>query len=115
MSQPSGASAPPFPSTVAFPFSRIAPLQPYLFQVNSGVPINDALEQASLLLSATYAMAQEVVLLDGADEGTWAMVYLVEAAKAVVDSVVKATSPAKTASFHSAPAGVGRITEEAQP
>jgi hypothetical protein len=112
MTQSPGASAPPFPSTVAFPFSHLAPTQPYLFQVNSGVPINDALEQASLLPSATYAMAQEIVHLDGADDGTWAMVYLVEAAKAVVDSVAEATRPAKAASFHSA---VGRIPEEAQP
>lgn len=72
--------------TIAFPFSRIAHDHPHLFQVNPGVDASMALEQASLLLAAAHAMAEEVAQLDIGNDA-WGMACLIEMAKSVVDSV----------------------------
>ena len=72
--------------TIAFPFSRIAQDHPHLFQVNPGVDASLALEQASLMLAAAHAMAEEVAQLDVGNDA-WGMACLIEMAKSVVDSV----------------------------
>jgi hypothetical protein len=83
-------------ATVALGFARIAEQHPHLFQVNPDVPAGQALEQASLLLAAAHAMAEEVAQLDvGSD--VWGMACLIDMARAVVDSVA---------------AGVRHVTEQ---
>lgn len=72
--------------TVALGFARIAEHQPHLFQVNPDVPASQALEQASLMLAAAQAMAEEVAQLDIGND-VWGMACLIEMAKGVVDSV----------------------------
>jgi hypothetical protein len=72
-------------ATVALGFARIADRQPHLFQVNPDVPASQALEQASLMLVAAHAMAEEVAQLDVGND-VWGMACLIEMAKAVVDS-----------------------------
>jgi DUF3077 family protein len=79
--------------TVLNPFFRSNSEGQSLFSVCQGVPATDALEQASCLLATALATGRVAAM--GADsEGTgevmWAAVHLMEAAKAVVDSVVEA-------------------------
>jgi hypothetical protein len=57
-----------------------------LFQVSPDIPAEDALDRASLLLAAAKDMAQEYINLDLGND-TWGLVFLIDTAKAVVDSV----------------------------
>jgi len=76
------------PRTVATPFARLTPDHPHhLFQVNPGVDASQALEEASLMLSAAYDMAGEIAQLEDFSDAVWGMVTLIQMAKAVVDSV----------------------------
>jgi len=84
------AAAAPTPVTGATPFGPIGPGNDNgkLFSVNPGVPIGDALEKASCILAA----ALDVLWDMGTDavrgsEEPWAVFFLVEMSKAVVDSV----------------------------
>jgi hypothetical protein len=73
--------------TTAQGFARITnDKSSYLFRVNPDVPAGEALEQASLLLAAARDMAQEYIPLDLGNDA-WGLVFLIETAKAVVDSV----------------------------
>jgi hypothetical protein len=75
-----GASAPvasSSPTTAALPFSTSA-CSVDLFSVNPGIPAVKALKAASSYLTAS---------LFHEDEDAWAMVYLVELAKALTDAV----------------------------
>lgn len=69
------------PRTVALQSAYLAS-----FDVRPGVPSSEALEQASLYLASAYDMASSIAQTADGD-GAWAVVYLIEMAKAVVDSV----------------------------
>lgn len=61
-----------------------------LFQVSPGVPIGEALAQASDLLSPAKALAEEAAYSKNSDRHAWAAHYLTAMGKAVVDDVVQA-------------------------
>lgn len=71
-----------------------------LFSVCAGVPISEALSQASDLLALAKALAEDAAFIRETDRYAWAAHFLTEMGKAVVDDVVKAISPrpAKTLS-----------------
>jgi hypothetical protein len=71
--------------TTALPFTTIA-CSPKLFQVNGDVPAIEALEAASLYLASALDMASDAVD-ENMGDGAFAVSYLIELAKAVVDSV----------------------------
>jgi len=60
-----------------------------LFRVNRGVPISEALKQASDLLFLSKAFAEDAAFAKNTDRHAWAAYYLTEMSKAVVDDVVK--------------------------
>lgn len=61
-----------------------------LFQVSPGLPIGDALAQASDLLSLAKAFAEDAAYSKDSDRHAWAAHYLTAMGKAVVDDVVQA-------------------------
>lgn len=61
-----------------------------LFQVSPGLPIADALAQASDLLSLAKAFAEDAAYSQDSDRHAWAAHYLTAMGKAVVDDVVQA-------------------------
>ncbi|MGC5702931.1 DUF3077 domain-containing protein [Pseudomonas sp. NFXW11] len=61
-----------------------------LFQVSPGVPIGDALAQASDLLSLAKSFAEDAAYSKDSDRNAWAAYYLTTMGKAVVDDVVQA-------------------------
>jgi hypothetical protein len=73
-------------TTVIHGFARVAGQRPHLFQVNPGVPAGEALGQASLMLAAAQDMAEGYIELDLSNDA-WGLAYLIQMAKAVVDSV----------------------------
>jgi len=60
-----------------------------LFRVNGGVPLNEALQQASDLLHLAYRLAEDATFERKTDRHAWAAHYLMEMSKAVIDDVVK--------------------------
>ncbi|CAI8944424.1 DUF3077 domain-containing protein [Pseudomonas sp. IT-P2] len=64
-----------------------------LFQVSAGVPVKEALEQASDLLSLAKAFAEDAAFMKETDRYAWAAHFLTAMGKAVIDDVVKAVSP----------------------
>ncbi|PCR96861.1 hypothetical protein CP336_07850 [Pseudomonas fluorescens] len=71
-----------------------------LFHVSAGVPVGQALAQASDLLALAKALAEDAAFIRETDRYAWAAHFLTEMGKAVVDDVMKAVSPrpAKTLS-----------------
>ncbi|TVT82342.1 DUF3077 domain-containing protein [Pseudomonas sp. H3(2019)] len=64
-----------------------------LFNVRAGVPIVDALSQASDLLFLARSFAQDAAFAKGTDRHAWAAHYLTAMSKAVIDDVVKVLTP----------------------
>ena len=60
-----------------------------LFRVATDLPANDTLEFASCYLAAALDTAELVACNEG-EEASFAVVYLVEMAKAAIDSVISA-------------------------
>jgi hypothetical protein len=60
-----------------------------LFHVCRGVPIADALAQASDLLFLAKSLAEDAAYSKDSDRHAWAAHYLTSMSKAVVDDVVK--------------------------
>ena len=63
-----------------------------LFQVSPGLPIGDALAQASDLLSLAKAFAEDAVYSRDSDRHAWAAHYLTALGKAVIDDVLQGLS-----------------------
>ncbi|WP_095052660.1 DUF3077 domain-containing protein [Pseudomonas sp. Irchel s3b2] len=64
-----------------------------LFHVSAGVPIVDALTQASDLLFLAKSFAEDAAYAKDTDRHAWAAHYLTVMSKAVIDDVVKALTP----------------------
>ncbi|MCP1443049.1 hypothetical protein J3D54_002181 [Pseudomonas sp. GGS8] len=64
-----------------------------LFHVSAGVPIVDALTQASDLLSLAKSFAEDAAYAKDTDRHAWAAHYLTSMSKAVTDDVVKVLTP----------------------
>jgi len=60
-----------------------------LFHVSAGVPIDDALAQASDLLFLVKAFAEEAAYHKATDRHAWAAYFMTAMSKAVIDDVVK--------------------------
>ncbi len=65
-----------------------------LFRVNSGMPIEEALEHASTLLFYSKKLAMEAAMDVRGEQYAWAAHYLCEMGKAVVDDLTQAMTPA---------------------
>jgi len=75
--------------TAELPFGACGPYEQPLFTIAPGVRIEDALNQASLLLKGAYETTYELAENDLGHSGLiWSALHLVEAAKALVDAVV---------------------------
>lgn len=76
----------PVAMTRAHPFGSSA--GPALFTVNPGVPIHDALQCASNMLSCVHELVITITISDGDTHGqeVFAAQYLAEMAKALVDA-----------------------------
>ncbi|WP_213937482.1 DUF3077 domain-containing protein [Pseudomonas sp. dw_612] len=64
-----------------------------LFNVRAGIPIVDALSQASDLLYLAKSFAEEAAYTKDTDRRAWAAHYLTAMGKAVIDDVVKVLTP----------------------
>ena len=64
-----------------------------LFHVSAGVPIVNALAQASDLLSLAKSFAEDAAYAKDTDRHAWAAHYLTAMGKAVIDDVVKVLTP----------------------
>lgn len=64
-----------------------------LFHVSAGVPVSQALAQASDLLALAKALAEDAAFIRETDRYAWAAHFLTEMGKAVVDDVMKVVSP----------------------
>ena len=64
-----------------------------LFHVSAGVPIVNALAQASDLLSLAKSFAEDAAYAKDTDRPAWAAHYLTAMSKAVIDDVVKVLTP----------------------
>ncbi|MEO6679145.1 MAG: DUF3077 domain-containing protein [Pseudomonas sp.] len=60
-----------------------------LFNVRAGIPIVDALSQASNLLYLAKSFAEDAAYTKDTDRHAWAAHYLTAMGKAVIDDVVK--------------------------
>ena len=60
-----------------------------LFNVRAGVPISDALAQASDLLFLAKSFTEDAAYIKDTDRHAWAAHYLTAMSKAVIDDVVK--------------------------
>jgi hypothetical protein len=63
-----------------------------LFHVCAGVPVSQALAQASDLLALAKALAEDAAFIRETDRYAWAAHFLTEMGKAVVDDVMKVVS-----------------------
>ena len=82
------SSTPSDLKTIGFTPVIYCPNQP-LFNVRGGVPIVDALSQASDLLYLAKSFAKDAAYAKDADRYAWAAHYLTAMGKAVIDDVVK--------------------------
>ncbi|MDR7281837.1 hypothetical protein J2X84_000651 [Pseudomonas corrugata] len=64
-----------------------------LFNVRPGIPIVEALAQASDLLFLAKAFAKDAAYTKNTDRHAWAAHYLTAMSKAVIDDVVKVLTP----------------------
>ncbi|PQP06030.1 MULTISPECIES: DUF3077 domain-containing protein [Pseudomonas] len=64
-----------------------------LFNVRAGVPIVDALSQASDLLFLAKSFTEDAAYVKDTDRHAWAAHYLTAMSKAVIDDVVKVLTP----------------------
>ncbi|WP_339539458.1 DUF3077 domain-containing protein [Pseudomonas sp. RA_15y_Pfl2_54] len=64
-----------------------------LFHVSAGVPVKDALTQASDLLCLAKSLTEDAAFAKHTDRYAWAAHFLTAMGKAVIDDVVKAVSP----------------------
>lgn len=64
-----------------------------LFQICAGVPVKDALSQASDLLCLAKSLSEDAAFAKDTDQYAWAAHFLTEMGKAVIDDVIKAVSP----------------------
>ncbi|RVD75494.1 DUF3077 domain-containing protein [Pseudomonas koreensis] len=64
-----------------------------LFHVSAGVPVKDALTQASDLLCLAKSLTEDAAFVKDTDRHAWAAHFLTAMGKAVIDDVVKAVSP----------------------
>ncbi|MBV4475014.1 DUF3077 domain-containing protein [Pseudomonas botevensis] len=64
-----------------------------LFHVSAGVPVSQALAQASDLLALAKALTEDAAFIRNTDRYAWAAHFLTAMGKAVIDDVMKAVSP----------------------
>lgn len=64
-----------------------------LFHVSAGVPVKDALAQASDFLCLAKSFAEDAAFVKDTDRHAWAAHYFTVMGKAVLDDVVKAVTP----------------------
>lgn len=87
-------SCSPIPSTAGSTFfTQCGSPGQWLFRVNSGIPVEDALEHASNLLGCVQKLTLNVAMSDNDEAGVWAAHYLGEIAKAIIDDALGGAWP----------------------
>lgn len=84
-------SAPAHRTTTSIPFESINPAGEMLFAVRPGVKATDALEVASCYMASARDFAEHLAqeLSEGGhNDRVWAAYYLINMAKAVLDSAI---------------------------
>ena len=95
------------PADNPLPFFAPAGAETVYFNVREGLTTGEALEGASLFLAGAGDLAMESIANHGTVDGQkWATVYLVEMAKALVDSATREVDRARQAR--------GVMTEDAE-
>lgn len=89
MAHPTQGASAPARTTSLHSFFSCNPRQDPLFAVRAGVSANDALEMASSLLASAATTAYRVAGDEGCEE-IFAVAYLVEMARGVVDAALMA-------------------------
>jgi hypothetical protein len=79
--------------TIGFTPFIYCPSDNALFNVRAGVPVSEALAQASDLLYLAKALAEDAAFAKDTDRHAWAAHYLTAMGKAVIDDVMKAVTP----------------------
>ncbi|MGB5825479.1 MAG: DUF3077 domain-containing protein [Pseudomonas mandelii] len=64
-----------------------------MFHVSAGIPVSDALAQASDFLFLAKAFTEDAAYVRDTDRHAWAAHYLTAMGKALLDDVVKAVTP----------------------
>ncbi len=91
MNQSSANSEPTSRTTAFTKFLSCNVQHQQLFSVNAGIPLLDALEQASCFLASADSIITEAAMQ--CDNGTvWAAAYLVEISKAIIDAAASAAA-----------------------
>lgn len=73
-------------------FSTSGPSRQPLFRVNPGIPIESALEHVSNLLACIHELSLDAALGDTGKQGVWAVHYLSDMAKAIVDDALSGSA-----------------------
>lgn len=68
-------------------FSRVNATNLKLFRVNAGVPVEEALEMASLLQHYANELNFDAAMSDKGERFSWPALYLGEMAKALIDDI----------------------------
>lgn len=74
-----------------------------MISVNSGVPVNIALEQASCILGVIHEMAISISEIDGVGAEIFGIQYLAEMAKGLVDASVSGVLQQQQGDDHEQP------------
>ncbi|MGF6220159.1 DUF3077 domain-containing protein [Pseudomonas sp. YL-218 TE3947] len=68
-------------------FTRVNATDLKLFRVNAGIPVEDALEMASLLQHHANQLTFDAAVSDQGERFSWPALYLGEMAKALIDDI----------------------------
>jgi hypothetical protein len=73
-------------------FTPCGPSRQPLFRVNPDIPIESALEHASSLLACIHELSLDAALGDMGKQSAWAVHYLSDMAKAIVDDALSGSA-----------------------
>jgi hypothetical protein len=73
-------------------FTPCGPFRQPLFRVNPDIPIESALEHASSLLACIHELSLDAALGDAGKQSAWAVHYLSDMAKAIVDDALSGSA-----------------------
>ena len=82
----------PFKTCGTITFTNCNRTKQPLFRVNPGIPVESALEHASHLLACINELSLDAALGDGSSQTGWAVHYLSDMARAIVDDALSGSA-----------------------
>ena len=82
----------PFKTSGTLTFTTCSRTHQPLFLVNPGIPVESALEHASHLLACINELSLDAGLGDGSSQTVWAVHYLSDMARAIVDDALSGSA-----------------------